>query len=117
MIYTSYYAKVKKLDPKTNAFVQVSVSKPDWFPQTFQLKEVYPNWRIVSDFKRGLITWEQYTASYYEQLSHVDKREVQDTLRDLECVYQNIYLLCWEAKDPCHRFLLSKWLEMGIQEY
>lgn len=117
MIYTSYYSKVKSLDPNVNAFVCVSNSKPSWFPPCYRLEEVYPGWDLVNAWKQGLISWDEYTESYMKILEDVDKNRIQRILNKLSKRYTNVFLLCWESLGPCHRYSLADWLDMGIIEY
>lgn len=113
-VYTFYYSKAKYLDPNKYCFVQVSVSKPDWFKHdTTLLESVCPNWDIVNMYKEGLLSQDDYRVIYNEQLSKLDKSALLSQLEELcdKSGKDNIVLLCWEkSQDFCHRHLLIEWL-------
>ena len=118
-IYTSYYKKLEKFGSEYTC-VQVSNTKPGWFPwTTFELKEIYPKWELVNGLKQGFLTREEYTEKYQEQLARVSRERIIDILEDLSNMYDDkpLVLLCYENKSGfCHRHILAAWLGLGITE-
>lgn len=117
-IYTSYYKKIEKQGPRY-ALVQVSNSKPSWFPwDVMELKEVYPKWKLVSGFRNGEISSQEFTEQYMQQLNRLDKDAVLDKLSYYSENTDNkdIVLLCYEKNGFCHRHVLAKWLDVNVEE-
>lgn len=112
-IYTSYFAKYKKIEEAYPDFSLISVanSVPKFLVSPMScLKEFVPSWKIVNAYKNGTLDWEGYTISYKEQMRNLDLCEIYDNLPD-KCV-----LLCWESpKNNCHRMLIAEYLEQCIE--
>lgn len=123
MIYTSYFAMLRKL-PKNFIPISICGKAPDWYTG-LQYKKLAPKYDFFMEWKRNHDN-DFYVKCYKEQVTdmlHVDTvvRELQAKLpseiwRQLdEPVWLsskwNIVLLCYEKpSDFCHRHLVSKWL-------
>ena len=118
-IYTSYYKKMENIGVNY-VLVQVSVSKPNWFRlPTIQLKEVYPDWRLVSGLKSGEISRQEFTDRYMQQLRKLSRIEILSKLKTFSNAndYEDVVLLCWENKSGfCHRHILADWLDKDVTE-
>lgn len=118
-IFTSYYKKVEQQGPRYT-LVQVSNSKPSWFPwDVIELKEVYPKWAIVSGLKNGEISEDEFRDIYSEQLSKLDASVILDKLQYFSEQNNNkdVVLLCYEGSNKfCHRHILAEWLGQDIIE-
>jgi uncharacterized protein (DUF488 family) len=132
MIYTSYFAKLKKL-PENITPISICGKAPDWY-QGLQYKKLAPKYDFFMKWKQN------HDNEYY--IEHFQK-EVLDTLNVnnvveklysllsddqkyflglCNCLPQdnnrlNICLICYEKPtDFCHRHLVADWLtENGIQ--
>ena len=120
MIYTSYYAKYAKSNTASNVIgVQISNSRPQWFEkELISMKDLAPNWDLVSLWKNCQITEEQFRDQYIQQLEcTTTKSEVTARLLDLLNEYDVVVLLCYERYgDVCHRHYLAEWLDLDIKE-
>lgn len=124
MLYTPYFGN--KSIPEHIILVSIAVSTPKWFKERFVLTKVYqfnevkPDWNLVENSKRGLITKECYTKKYLEVLEQ-HKQEILEKCKRLNEMGVDAVFLCWEAPGKfCHRHLFSSWLrECGfeIKEY
>lgn len=117
-IYTSYYAKVPKINIENYCLIRVSKSKPAWLDGILitGIPVLYPHWDLINDWKNGLITWDEYTERYLYQLSFVNREEIIDRLHELSNG-KDIILLCYESNDKhCHRHILADWLGYGVKE-
>lgn len=91
------------------------------------LKQLLPEWKYVDAYKKGLITWDEYTDRYADTLNDRLPELPGEDYRDLVVPERLAYLLrsaakslgvdeitlcCWEkADDPhCHRKLIHSWL-------
>lgn len=118
-IFTSYYAKAAKLDTSNFVLIRISSSMPCWFEKTvYSLPDVFPSWRLISDFKDGRISWKQYEEQYECVLSKLDRDEVLNNILTISKANgdKDVILLCWERSTECHRHLLAKWLDFGVCE-
>lgn len=113
-IYTSYFAKLKKLPPN---IVPISIcgKAPDWYTG-LQYKKLAPKYGFFMKWK------ETHDNDYYiehfnkEVLNLLDKEEIKKELYILS-QGKDIALICYEKPtDFCHRHLVAKWLG-GIEEY
>lgn len=114
MIYTSYFAMLKKIPEN---FVTISIcAKAPSFYKGLEYKVLAPKYGFFQEWKKT------HDNDYYiEQY----KLEVTDKLDALEVVNAltklsnglDIVLLCYEKpSDFCHRHLVEKWLkENGIE--
>lgn len=107
-IYTSYFAKAKKL-PKDLVQVSISLFPPKHFVGK-EYKKIAPTQKILFDWKR-LANKEKYVREYQRDvLSKLDEAKVYS---ELEKIGQgkDIVLLCYEkSEDFCHRHLFAEWM-------
>lgn len=116
MIYTSYYAKLKKL-PNTIIPIGISIGKPKginilWYPK------LQPTHKILYKYKLDKNEAE-YEKEYVKCiLSTLHPNTVKNELMELSNG-NDVCLMCYE-KGFCHRRIVTKWLqEHGIpcEEY
>lgn len=119
MLYTSYFGN--KSIPEHVVLVSIAVSTPKWFKEhlstkVHQFKEAKPDWNLVENSKRGLITHDEYTKKYLESLEQ-HKSEILEKCKTLNELGVDAVFLCWEAPDKfCHRHIFSTWLrEYGFE--
>lgn len=110
MLYTSYFSKVKNINPKL--LFSVTASKPRFFNGK-HLKCVSPDYTWVDNYKHGIIDELQYTNLYINYLN----KNKEKIIPEIKSLPDNSMLLCYEANDKfCHRHVLAKWLrDNGIQ--
>lgn len=119
-LYTSYYSKVANMDTSDYVLIQISVSKPKWFSKpVYECKTLYPEWRIVDDFKNGRITEEEYLKEYNADKTADLIREVRQWVIDIlnrERKEKAIFL-CWEGPGKfCHRYRAGQLLTVDCKE-
>lgn len=97
---TSYFAKSGN-DPNA---VSIAAYSPHWYKGK-DCPLLCPPWSIVSQYKKGLISEEQYEELYVRHvLSVLDPKEVAARLGP------EAILLCYEgSKDFCHRHIVAEW--------
>lgn len=113
MIYTSYFANVKKL-PQNIIPIAISASIPKSVRMTMYQK-LAPSYDILMTWKRTPDR-EKYIKDYNEQvLSRLDANKVVNELYRLSHG-KDIALICYEKPDDfCHRHLVAEWLtESGL---
>lgn len=108
MIYTSYFANLKKI-PKYITPIAICAKSPDWYTG-LQYKKLAPKWSFFSVWK------ETHDNDYYiENFNKLVLNEVNVHLvvEELLKLAQNkdICLICYEKPgDFCHRHLVADWL-------
>ena len=108
MIYTSYFAKLKKLPPD---IVPISICgrAPDWY-NGLQYKKLAPKYSFFSEWK---ITHDNnYYIEHFndEVLFTLSPQTVYNELMKLSGG-KDIALICYEKPtDFCHRHLVAEWL-------
>lgn len=119
-VYTSYYKKIEE-HAHCCVPVRISIGKPKYL--MYELKEVipevYPNWdSLVSPYKNGLISDDEYVELYKAQLQRLNKERILQKLKDLYEEYvKPIVLLCYCGPGKfCHRYILAEWLGIEITE-
>ncbi len=121
MIYTSYFAQLKKLPPNVIP-ISICGKSPDWYTG-LQYKKLAPKYSFFMEWK------ETRDNDYY--IEHFQK-EVLDCLQPTQVVLElmtmvgnfkgltyspEIALLCYEKPDDfCHRHLVSNWLNANGYE-
>lgn len=107
MIYTSYFARCKKL-PK--GLIPISIARQAPLGYTgLEYKTLAPAWDILSEYKQTKDE-RTYIQQYNYQLFLLSADQVVKELKELAQSDQ-IILLCYEKPDDfCHRHLVAKWL-------
>lgn len=119
MIYTGYYAKLKKYEEKGLLPISIAGKAPQFYTGV-QYKKFAPSWDIFSKWKSGEISNGQYTERFKKEvLGKLDKAQIKSYLNSFE---NDIILLCYEKSgDFCHRHIVAKWIEdelgLKVQEY
>lgn len=117
-IWTSYFAKVRKLYCNILP-VAITAYPPKWWKGDVYSK-LAPTKEILFDYKNGLISEEEYTKRYREEvLDKLNPEEVYQELCDMvkERGYKEVCLVCFESSDKfCHRHIIAAWLreKLGI---
>lgn len=116
MIYTSYYAKIKKL-PEDVIPVSIAGKAPKGF-KGIQYKKLAPKYSFFSVWK------ETHDNEYY--IKHFNKEvlanlDIKQVISDLENFKKDenskIALICYEkSEDFCHRHLVAYWLKCNGYE-
>lgn len=103
MIYTSYFAKMRKMTPEQQAqCVSIARFKPRGVKMP-EYQRVAPEKEILFQYKQDGDK-EAYTAKYREQLKRLNPSVVATTL-------DGKILCCYEkSSDFCHRHILAEWL-------
>lgn len=117
-IFTSCYANVHKFDRSRYTLVRVSASKPQWLNDVFipDVPVLFPHWDLINAWKRGEISWDEYTERYYHQLNMVNPADVYNQLETIS-KGKDVILLCWEGYGKeCHRHLIGPWLGVETKE-
>ena len=125
MIYTSYFANIKKL-PKDCVPISISRFPPVGF-KGICYKKLAPPSDMLLDYKNSSMAEKSYEEKYIEcVLAKLNPKEVAG---DLYCISGVMYdarkshvvLCCFETPDEfCHRHIVAKWFcDAGItvEEY
>lgn len=103
MIYTGYFAKARTYPQDKIVSIALWAPKGMYVPK---YPALYPAKEILSDWKAGKLTEEQYTVRYYDEV--LDKLDPHKVARELN----DKILCCYERNgDFCHRHLVRYWLE------
>lgn len=103
-IYTSNYARNGK---NPNAY-GTSYMRPRWYKGKM-LFDVAPPKDLVTEYKNGNVTEEQYTIRYIQALK--DRGLTPENT--LELIPDGAVLLCYEPPGAfCHRRILAEWIQM-----
>lgn len=117
MIFTSYFAKVKKI-PKSITRVSISLKLPYWYKDYF-MPELYPTNEILDKWihrETTHYTEEDYIRDYRRDvLSKLDPHEIYKILMKYSG-NRSVVLLCYERDGVfCHRHIVEEWfIEHGI---
>ena len=110
MIFTSYFAKIKKL-PDNVIPVAICAKVPDWYKGLRYLK-LAPKYDALMKYKKT--GCEDCYVDYIdnELMGNLSLEEVLNDLRNLaDCDNNHIALVCYEKPDDfCHRHFVAEWL-------
>lgn len=115
MIYTSYFANLKKL-PDNIIPIAISTSVPNSI-DILRYKKLAPTYNILNNYKKTNDV-ELYVKEYTEQI--LNKLNPQDVINELYSLSngKDIALICYEKYDKfCHRFVVAEWLNADVKEY
>lgn len=110
MLYTSYFANIKKL-PNNIIPISISLKSPKWY-KGFEYKKLAPSYNILVNYKTDYDEVKYIERFNDEILSKLDASQVISELnRFAGGSDKNIVLLCYETPlEFCHRHLVAKWL-------
>ena len=106
MLKETCIAEMDRLDG-----VKIVVTR--WYPRGVRrgrfdewLPVLGPSRELLKAVKAGAIGWSEYAQRYRREIfSNPDALKEIQRLRRLAQL-RDVYLVCWEPKPPCHRFLL-----------
>jgi len=105
-LYTSYFALYGS-HPRAVAITGV---KPSWLPNVAHYPELAPPWSIVSAYKQGRMTQEEFTQLYLQTIVRKNGSP-SVVLAELE---EGSILLCYEKSGQfCHRHIAAEWLRIA----
>ena len=108
MIYTSYFAKLKKF-PENFQPIAICQFPPKWYTGP-SIKIFSPNQDILLRYKGGQLNEEEYTKLYQQQLSNINISYYIEKIFSI-CKKKTPIFLCYEkSKDFCHRHILADYL-------
>lgn len=114
MIYTSYFANIKKLDGVCYAisglipsfYNQLTKQNPSKYKRFIQFSPKKVWWQ---QWKSGKLNNDQFIKLYQETV--LNQIDINDVLKQFNQHNKDIFLLCYQKpNDFCHRHLVSQWL-------
>lgn len=101
MIKESYIANWKNL-PKTGDAYLVRVARPSILS---------PSKELLHAYKVGVIDWLEYEKRFRSEI--LNNPKAISELKHLKTIsrFKDVYLICYEKKYPCHRFILIDIIE------
>lgn len=115
MIYTSYFANIKKL-PSCVIPISICGKAPDWY-EGLQYKKLAPKYGFFMEWKQNHDN-DYYIKHFQEEV--LDQLNPIDVVKELLVMVHNfkglnycpeICLICYEKpSDFCHRHLVADWL-------
>ncbi len=111
MILTTNYVAAAKAFNDAVYRVRISRSAPFWCPVDDEIKPLFPGEALLSGYKSGIISEDEYVQTYLAQLS---KKEdvIRGEIARVKAAAGDraILLLCWCGKNRfCHRKVFSAW--------
>lgn len=64
-----------------------------------------PSWKLLDDYKQNRITWEVYERRFKIEMDNDLCKDAMKEIKELSR-FNEVYLVCYEKRFPCHRFLL-----------
>ena len=111
MLVTSYFAKVKELTAQGYVIINIARGCPKE-GDFIRYPKLQPTQALLSEYKAGNITDEQYTKIY--QRTILARLSAYQTCKDLLALSNNnnkIALCCFESSEKfCHRHVIANWL-------
>ena len=114
IVYTSYYANIKKLQAKGfNSFIAVSGYIPEFYKKLMEkdknferIVELSPKKEWFFKWKNGELNNDEYEKLYKETV--LEKLNFDEIINKIK---NESILLCYEKSgDFCHRYFISEWL-------
>lgn len=114
MIYTSYFARLKKI-PDTICPIAICGKSPDWY-NGLEYKKLAPKWSFFSEWKKNQDNDYYYRHFLKEVLAPLNPHTVIEELQAM-AGGKDVVLLCYETSDKfCHRHIVRSWLRQhGIK--
>ena len=122
MIYTGYYAKLKKYEKAGLITIAVSGAIPKFYTDRYKYSDFAPRYSFFKAWKDKEISDSEYLKMYEDYLNTLDKEEIEFDFKEYNTKEHNCILLCYEKTgDFCHRYTLADWLNKifgyEVEEY
>lgn len=112
MIYTSYFAQLKKIGKANGYAVSIAKWNPKWYTGD-TCAWLQPDASLLIHYKEGAINEDEYRKQFLDDLSRMDPEPIIDELKEA-AGDRDIYLLCYEKpSDFCHRHIVAEWLKQN----
>jgi len=88
----------------------ISAKKANSAHHKFRDRALAPSAELLNDWKKGLISWQEYEKRYLQEMS-AQQGKIRELAKRAES--ETITLLCFEPEDNphCHRHLLKGLIE------
>jgi uncharacterized protein (DUF488 family) len=107
-IYTSYFAKEKKL--KVKSIVPIGIAR---FPPKFFYGQNLFDLAPRPDMLR--MSEEQYDREFKKILARLNPQQIYEQIQKMSGG-RDVALLCFEKSgDPCHRYMVADWLNKELR--
>ena len=119
MIYTGYYSKIKEYTDAGLKLLSISRTKPGFVKDCVDVHPLFPDEKILWDYKKGDIDEKEYTSKYLTQLDGIG---IDKIIKTIQIFGENVVLLCWESPEKfCHRHILADYInrnsDLVVEEF
>ena len=119
MIYTGYYSKIKEYANAGLRLLSISRTKPGFAKACVDVPPLFPDEKILWDYKKGDIDEMEYTSKYLTQL---DGMGIDKIIKTIQIFGDDVVLLCWESPEKfCHRHILADYInrnsDLVVEEF
>lgn len=117
-LYTSYFAKQKKMPLEDASYVSIAVGNPRYsVPYKIVNANALKPYGVFRKYHG-----EEYKIKYFERLESFGVEEIRKELEKVSEGHENVILMCHEKdKNQCHRVMFAEWWERKtgekIEEY
>lgn len=112
MIYTGYYAKIKKYEQNGLITVGISGKIPDGFNGK-RYQKLAPKYYWWHEWRDNKLSNEWFKERYNETV--LNTLDAVSVAQELKSFGENIVLLCYETPEKfCHRHLVAEWLNASV---
>lgn len=105
-IYTSYFAKQKKMELPDTSYVSIAVGNP-----RYAVPYRIVNLGLLKPF--GIFKvyhGEEYRQKYFERLDSYGVEKIRKAIEEASEGHENVILMCHEKnKNECHRSMFAEW--------
>ena len=119
MIYTGYYSKIKEYTDAGLRLLSISRTKPGFVKDCVDVPPLFPDEKILWDYKKGDFDEMEYTSKYLTQL---DGMGIDKIIKTIQIFGDDVVLLCWESPEKfCHRHILANYInrnsDLVVEEF
>lgn len=105
-IYTSYFARQKKMELPDTSYVSIAVGNP-----RYSVPYKIVNLGLLKPF--GIFRvyhGEEYKQKYFERLDGYGVEKIRRAIEEASEGHENVILMCHEKdKNECHRSMFAEW--------
>ena len=109
MLHESYKRNIRKLREINPNIKVIDVTPTSNSPLS-------PSPELMFDYRNSSITWEDYIERFKKEMN---TPTIEAMLLDIaqQAVKEEVYLICYEARGNCHRFILMDLIEELATKY
>ncbi len=107
-LFETYLGNVENVEKMNAGAVVINVTRSSG-------SVLGPSWALLNDYKSKRISWDGYIERFVKEMENPSSKAEMKRIGEL-AKRRDVYLVCYERKGNCHRFLLVDMIKKLLLE-